>query len=212
MSKPETKQRILDAAEALFASEGYHATSLRGITAAAKVNLAAVNYHFGSKESLLEAVIMRRLGPLNEARLAQLDAVLKQAATAGRTPGCREILRSFVEPTLRLRNQGAHAEAFISLIGRTLAEPRGVAMSIFSRQMEPLMSRLFQALSQSMPGVSRQNLFWQVHFAIGSLSHLMRCHERHSLVPSGVSIDTPVDDLIELFLDFTTAGMEASAC
>ena len=208
MSQPETKQRILNAAEHLFAADGYHATSLRGITTAATVNLAAVNYHFGSKEALLEAVIVRRLSPLNEVRLGKLEALLKKAEQANEMPSVREILRTFVEPTLYLRQQGSDTEDFVALIGRILAEPRGVAMSIFIHHMEPLMIRLFQALTLSLPELSHQALFWRLHFVIGSLSHIMRCHERHSIAPDDVSIDLPVEELVEFFLDFTTAGME----
>jgi len=208
MSQPDTKQRILDAAEHLFARDGYHATSLRGITTTADANLAAVNYHFGSKEALLEAVIVRRLDPLNEIRNSQLEALLQKAELAGELPSCREVLRAFVEPTLRLRQQGSEAEDFIALIGRTLAEPRGIAMSIFLRHMQPLLQRIFQALALSLPALTEQDLFWRMHFTMGCLSHIMRCHERYSMVPDNVNIDLPVDELIEHFLDFTTAGME----
>lgn len=209
MCQPNTKQRILDSAEQLFAEEGFHATSLRNITASAEANLAAVNYHFGGKDALLEAVILRRLRPLNELRLDQLEAVLEGAAKTGEPPSCREVLRSFVEPTLRLRQQESSTEHFISLIGRTLADPKGFAMQVFRREMQPLMKRLFQALKLSLPGISQQELFWRVHFAIGSLSHLMRCHERHAMIPAEVSIEMPVEELIEVFLDFTVSGMEA---
>jgi AcrR family transcriptional regulator len=212
MSEPDTKQRILSAAEHHFARDGYHATSLRSITTAAKANLAAVNYHFGSKESLLEAVIERRLAPLNEVRLGQLEMLLKKAEQAKEMPVCRDVLRTFIEPTLRLRLQGSDSEDFVALIGRILAEPRGVAMTIFMAHMEPLMNRLFQALSLSLPGLSSQVLFWRVHFALGSLSHIMRCHERHAMVPEDVSVEMDVGDLVELFLDFATAGMEGKKC
>ena len=208
MSQPDTKQRILDAAEHLFARNGYHATSLRGITTTADANLAAVNYHFGSKEALLEAVIVRRLDPLNEIRRGQLEALLQKAELAGKLPSCREVLRAFVEPTLHLRQQGSETEDFIALIGRTLAEPRGIAMSIFLRHMQPLLQRIFQALALSLPALTEQDLFWRMHFTMGCLSHIMRCHERYSMVPENVNIDLPVDELIEQFLDFTTAGME----
>ena len=208
MSSPDTKTKILDAAEHLFARDGYHATSLRGITTAAKVNLAAVNYHFGSKEALLEAVIVRRLTPLNEIRRGRLETLLQKADSAGELPACRDVLRTFIEPTLRLRQQGSETEDFVALIGRTLAEPRGIAMAIFMRHMGPLIQRLFHALSLSLPDLSACDLFWRLHFAMGSLSHIMRCHERHAMVPEDVNIDLPVDELIEAFLDFTVAGME----
>jgi AcrR family transcriptional regulator len=210
MSLPDTKQRILDAAEHHLARDGYHATSLRAITATAGVNLAAVNYHFGSKESLLEAVIERRLTPLNEVRLGQLETLLKKTEQDGEVPACRDILRTFVEPTLRLRQKGSDSEDYVALIGRILAEPRGVAMAIFMRHMEPMMNRLFQALARSLPELSRQTLFWRVHFALGSLGHIMRCHERHAAVPEGVNVDLDVVDLVDEFLDFAVAGMEVT--
>ena len=210
MSLPDTKQRILSSAEHLFAKDGYHVTSLRSITAAAEVNLAAVNYHFGSKEALLEAVIVRRLGPLNEIRLGQLEAVLSRAKKAGARPSPREVIRTFVEPTFRLRQEGSEAAHFIRLIGHGLAEPQGLVMSIFMRHMNPIMLKLFAALEQALPDLSKQTLFWRVHFAIGSMSHVMRCHDRHSMTPENVSVDLETDELIEVFLDYTTAGLEAS--
>jgi AcrR family transcriptional regulator len=209
MCQPDTKQRILDSAEEHFASVGYHATSLRSITTTAEVNLAAVNYHFGSKEALLEAVILRRLRPLNELRGRRLDEVLQQAEQTGEVASCRDVLRCFIEPTLQLRQQGSETENFIALIGRALADPKGHAMAIFAREMQPLMQRLFQALSKSLPALSQKELFWKVHFAIGSLSHVMRCSERHAMVPADVDIDLPIDELVENFLDFTASGMEA---
>ena len=209
MCHSDTKQRILDSAEQHFADVGYHATSLRSITATAEVNLAAVNYHFGSKEALLEAVILRRLRPLNELRSRRLEDVLKNAEKAQEAPSCRDILHCFVEPTLRLRQPGSKAENFIALIGRTLADPQGRAMKIFAREMTPLMQRLFQAFAKALPEISTQEVFWKMHFAIGALSHVMRCSEKHAMVPADVNIDLSIDELIERFLDFTTSGMEA---
>src|SRR5436190_24366511 len=85
-----TKERILDAAESLFMEHGFEATSLRSITAAAAVNLAAVNYHFGSNEELFQAVLTRRLAPMNHDRLTLLTALERDAAP---TPvSCEQIL------------------------------------------------------------------------------------------------------------------------
>ena len=81
---PATKDRILDAAESLFMEHGFEATSLRSITAAAGVNLAAVNYHFGSKEELFQAVLTRRLDPMNQERVDLLDRFERDAAPAPR--------------------------------------------------------------------------------------------------------------------------------
>src|ERR1700686_696793 len=89
----DTKTRILNAAEKLFGLNGFDATSLRDITAEAQVNLAAVNYHFQSKESLIDAIIERRLEPVNRLRIEMLDA-------AGPTPTVEQIVDAFLSPLL----------------------------------------------------------------------------------------------------------------
>ena len=94
-----TKQRILDVAERLFAERGFSGTSLRTIIGEAGVNLAAVHYHFHSKDALLEAVILRRLEPVNRERLAMLEAC--EHAARGGPPAVEDILRAFIEPTVR---------------------------------------------------------------------------------------------------------------
>src|SRR6186997_1363866 len=100
-----TKPRILDAAEALFMEHGFEATSLRAITAAAAVNLAAVNYHFGSKEELFEAVLTRRLDPMNEQRIELLTRLEAKAAPAPLS--CDRILLALFVPALRLARDPA---------------------------------------------------------------------------------------------------------
>ncbi|HMC58416.1 MAG TPA: helix-turn-helix domain-containing protein, partial [Candidatus Solibacter sp.] len=91
----DTKQKILDTAERLFGEQGYDATSLRHIIAEAGVNLAAVHYHFGSKEELLDEVVVRRAGPVNEARIAMLDRL--EAAEG--PPVVEKVLEAFLLPT-----------------------------------------------------------------------------------------------------------------
>ena len=98
-----TKDRILDAAEALFMEHGFEATSLRAITAAAAVNLAAVNYHFGSKEELFQAVLTRRLDPMNQRRLALLDRFERDAASAPLS--CERIIVALFVPALPARGR-----------------------------------------------------------------------------------------------------------
>lgn len=207
--QPDTRQRILDAAEELFARRGFHATSLRVITRTAHVNLAAVSYHFGGKEALLDAVLARRLGPLNLVRHARLDQVSREAEASGGVPDLRALWCAFVEPTLSLRQADAGAEAFLTLIGQVLADTRGVMMASFLRQMAPLFLRLFEMTCQALPGVPRQLLFWRMHFAVGSLSHLMRCNDQSPVMPEGVSADVDVALLTDLLIDYTLAGLEA---
>src|SRR5579864_6361354 len=107
----DTKTRILEAAEKLFGSKGFDATSLRDITAEADVNLAAVNYHFQTKDSLIDAVIARRIEPINDKRRAMLD-------TAGPNPSVEQILIAFLAPVLF-----EDITQIAPLMGRILATP-----------------------------------------------------------------------------------------
>src|SRR6478735_927974 len=100
-----TKTRILDAAERLFVEHGFEATSLRSLTSAAGVNLAAVNYHFGSKEELFQAVLTRRLDPMNQERIELLGRVEREAG--GRTLSCDRILAAMFIPALKLARNPA---------------------------------------------------------------------------------------------------------
>jgi len=99
----ETRTRILDAAEELFMQHGFEATSMRQLTAKAGVNLAAVNYHFGSKDALIEAVFRRRLDPMNAARIAELEKL--------EGPSPEAIIRAFIGPGLRLLEDAKVAAA-----------------------------------------------------------------------------------------------------
>lgn len=210
--QPDTKERILDAAERLFAAEGFHSTPLRALTAEAGANLAAVNYHFGSKEALLEAVIERRLVPLNNIRREKLEGVREAARQAGRPPVARDVLRAFVEPTLRFRESGPGAEAFVRLVGRALAEPDDTIRTIFLRQIEPLIFLLFETLAEALPHLSRNDLFWRLNFALGAMGHTMCMAGRFPILPPGVAPSSDAASLTALILDFITAGMEAAPC
>jgi AcrR family transcriptional regulator len=202
----DTKQRLLDAAERLFAQQGFHATSLRAITGEAGANLAAVNYHFGSKEGLMEAVIDRRLTPLNKQRTAALDAALVTAAAEGRRPEAREVLRAFIEPTLRFRQ--AESRDFIALVGRMVSETDDTLRRIFVGRMEPFRNRVFEALKLALPDVSEAILNWRLHFTIGAMAHTMFMVNKHPF-PGAAPTEPDTEGLLGLLLPYVTAGMEA---
>src|SRR5438309_7430250 len=115
----ETTERILNTAERLFAERGYGATSLRSIIAAAEVNLAAVHYHFRSKEALLDAVLERRIEPLNRERMALLDEY--ERAAGDEPPSLEAILTALIAPPLRLARDPSFAKV-VKLIGRIYAD------------------------------------------------------------------------------------------
>ena len=202
----DTKQRLLDAAERLFAQAGFHAASLRAITGEAGANLAAVSYHFGSKEGLMEAVIDRRLTPLNAQRTAALDAALAAAEADGRPPTVRQILRAFIEPTLRFRQ--VESCDFIALVGRMVSETDDTLRRIFVGRMEPFRKRIFEALKLALPDTSEAILNWRLHFTVGAMAHTMFMVNKHPF-PGEVPSEPHTDGLLDLLLPYVTAGMEA---
>jgi AcrR family transcriptional regulator len=208
MSQQETKQKLLDVAEELFAKDGYSNTSLRAITGKAKVNLAAVNYHFGSKEALLAAVLERRLLPLNKLRTERLDQVMAAAKEAGRTPSAREVIGAFIEPTMAFRNSGKGAKSFIVLISRALGDPNPKVRSRFISCIRPLFDYLSQCLAVALPHLSDKDLFWRVHFMMGSLAHIMHGLDKEQMFPEEMVPDD-TSQLVDMMLGFLSAGMEA---
>jgi AcrR family transcriptional regulator len=209
MSVQGTKEKILDAAELLFAREGYHSTSLRALTAEAGVNLAAVNYHFGGKEALVGAVFDRRLKSLNESRMEQLRAVAERAGARGR-PEAEEILRAFIEPMVEYRSSGPGARDFSTLISRAMAEPDSTARTIFMEQMKPVFLLTFELLCRSLPRLSRSQVFSRLQFAVGAVNRCMCLSEKSPLLPEGVTPPQRADEILSLLIPFVTAGMAAT--
>ena len=209
MPQANTKTRILDAAEKLFAQEGFHNTSLRAITGQAGVNLAAVNYHFGSKDALLQAVFERRLRPLNEERRERLEGTLAAAAAAGRAPQTAELLRAFIEPTLALRNAGPGAKEFIALIGRALSEPDETVRDCFLQQVLPIFKLLYGGLQQALPQLPEALLFTRLQFTMGAMSQVMCASARPGLQLPGSPPPLEEAQLVEELIRFIGTGLEA---
>lgn len=209
MSQLDTKTRILNAAEQLFAKEGYHYTSMRAITGAAEVNLAAVNYHFGSKEALLKAVIERRLLPLNQIRIERIHAVLTAAAETEQRPETTDLLRAFIEPTLAFRNEGPGAVEFIALIGRALSEPDETVRTCFIQQVLPLFKLLFDSLHQALPDLPENVLLTRLQFTMGAMSHVMCISARPPLQIPGFPHPLADNCQAEELIGFARAGLEA---
>jgi AcrR family transcriptional regulator len=153
-----TKTKILDAAEKLFGERGFDATSLRDITTEADVNLAAVNYHFQSKESLIEAVIMRGAGPVNDKRIAMLEA-------AGPHPTIEQLIEAFVGPVLE-----QDFEPMAPLMARVLSSPE-VMKRVFKHHMETLSRRFAEGVAKILPELSPAEVIWRLHFTAGAMAH-----------------------------------------
>src|SRR5437667_364622 len=145
-----TQGRILDAAEALFMEHGFEATSLRQITTAANVNLAAVHYHFGSKEDLFEAVLTRRLDPMNQERLALLTRF--EHEWAPKPLSCEKILAAMFIPALKLaRDPERGGKNFLRLLGRAYADPAPFIRHFLSDQYAVVIARFKAAFGRALP-------------------------------------------------------------
>ncbi len=197
-----TKDRILDAAEALFAERGFGETSLRDITSAAGVNLAAVNYHFQSKDALIQAVFARRLGPLNEARLKLLDQV-EAAAGKGRLP-LEQVLRAFLEPLLRFEHAG-----FKRLFGRMYADPGDLFEKIFRRQFAEAKVRFMAAFRRALPDLDQVEFLWRFHFMIGAMAHTLSGLHHLEVISDGRCDPSDRDAMLARLIAFIAAGFRA---
>jgi AcrR family transcriptional regulator len=202
----DTKERILDTAERLFSEQGYAATSLRGIIAAAGVNLAAVHYHFHSKEALLEAVILRRSVPANRERLALLDRFEKEAGE--NPPPLEKVIEAFVAPTLHMsRDSQSGGIVFMKLLGRLHAE--GVLRPRITSQFGDVLERFGAALRAALPDLPPEELFWRVNLAIGALAQTLRGESKDLETISNVSLSFDSETVLERLVAFLSAGFRA---
>src|SRR5258706_4650282 len=160
----ETRTRILDAAEELFMQHGFEGTSMRTLTAKASVNLAAVNYHFGSKDALIEAVFRRRLDPMNAARIAELDRL--EAASAA--PSADAIIRAFLRASLAMiEDVKSGGRNFTRLLGRAYTEPSKPIRALIGQLYAPAMARYKSAFERALPELPKDELIWRMHFMFG---------------------------------------------
>jgi AcrR family transcriptional regulator len=171
LSPADTKTRILDAAEGLFVSGGFDSMSMRQITSAAGVNLAAVNYHFGSKDALIQAVLARRLDPLDGQRLTMLDTF---EATYGAGLTCEHVLVALFLPAVRIfRSDAPMADRFLQFIGRAYTDPSPVVRDFIQTNYLQTLGRFFFAFQRTLPELSRQDLGFRLNFAMGALSGIL---------------------------------------
>jgi len=204
-----TPGRILDAAERLFLDHGYDGTSSRMITAAARVNLAAVNYHFGGKSGLFQAMLARRLDALHEARLALLEAEL--AAAGGKPLACERILAALFIPALTLARDARRGGAdFLRLLGRAYVDPSPALRAFLSERYAPSIGRFKDAFAQALPHLAARELAWRLHFVMGALAYTLAGTDAWKLIAALNPTETGNDRrLLQRLAPFLIAGLQA---
>lgn len=158
MAAADTRTRILDAAERLFAEQGFDATSLRQVTAAAGTNLAAVNYHFGAKAALLPAVVARIIEPVSVRQRERLEE-LEASTTA---PTVEELVEAFVTPITELFAQRDRGPTLARMFARILGDPGAHMRQMMTGETQYTAERYEGAFAQLLPRLSREELWWRV--------------------------------------------------
>ena len=205
----ETRTRILDAAEELFMQHGFEGTSMRQLTSRAGVNLAAVNYHFGSKNALVEAVFRRRLDPMNAERIAALERIESEAE--GRALAPEAIIRAFIGTGLRMIEDGrSGGRNFIRLLGRTYTDPAKHIRVLIGQLYAPAMARFKAAFQRALPQMPPDELNWRMHFMFGTLAYTLAATDTVQLIAGCKPEDRYDSQLLEERLTtFLASGLAA---
>jgi AcrR family transcriptional regulator len=205
----ETQVRILDAAEELFMQHGFEGASMRMLTARAEVNLAAINYHFGSKDALIEAVFRRRLDPMNAARTAELERL--EAEAQGRPLAAERVIRAFIGPSLALIGDAkCGGRNFIRLLGRSYTDPSKGIRHLIGGLYAPAMARFKAAFEKSLPQMPSDELVWRMHFMFGTLAYTLAATDTVQLIAGCKPEDRYDAQLLEERLAaFLVAGLRA---
>ena len=203
----ETKTMIMNAAEKLFAAQGYAAPSLRAITQAADVNLAAVNYHFGGKLGLLEAIYNRRIAPMNQTRIELLEKLEK---TWGARPIPLEgLVESFVKPALSM-SRDENGKHFVTLLGRSYMEPKPVLQEQVRGMFSEVSERFATSFERTLPYLSRDELYCRMHFMVGVLAYCMSGADLMRMIASSHFLENASSEtLINNLVSFICNGMAA---
>ncbi len=202
-----TKERILDAAEHLFADLGYAGASVRAITSKAGVDLGAVRYHYGSKEGLFSSVVERRVNPLCGERLAMLDAIETEYPN-GSVP-LEGIIEAFVRPGVQLVTNAAHGRDWIKLIGRMRVEP-GPFVGAVQQPYEEMLARFLKAFELALPQLSKQELTYRFFFLFGvQINALIDDGTLLALNRKAQTIHQDPKGVMQRLIRFVTAGMTA---
>lgn len=209
MARPDTMDRILDTAEVLFAQKGFAETSLRAITSKAGVNLAAVNYHFGSKEALIQAVFKRFLNPF----CARLDSLLEQLESDTSNSVTLERLLATLSQSALAVQQGEpqRVTIFFRLSGLAYSQVQGHLRRFFRENYAEVFERFLRQLALAVPEVPPMEMFWRVHFALGAtIFTLSGMDPLRAICRSDFAVEVTPQQVEERLLAFVGGGIRAA--
>ncbi|WP_262695385.1 TetR/AcrR family transcriptional regulator [Kordiimonas aquimaris] len=203
---PKRKDRILDAAEALFAKHGFDGVSMRMVADSAEVDLALSSYHFGNKRGLFDAVLMRRAEVWNTARLDALEKLKSEAGTNG--PSVEEIIDAFLRPMLANGYQDdpgwRHYFELVAQVNSSF-EWGGQLMT---KYFDPVVRKFMDALKQALPDADPVDLYWCYHFLSGALTLTFAHTGRIDQLSDGVVKSEDMLGAYERMVPFVSAGFK----
>ena len=209
MAQLDTVSRILDTAETLFAEKGFAETSLRTITSKAKVNLAAVNYHFGSKKALIQAVFARYLDPFSESFNLEMDRL--EAEYSGQEIPLEAVLQTLTQTVITMPSPTRNGlSVFMRLLGLAYTQAQGHMRRYLQEQYGTVFFRfttMVREASSDLPDVER---FWRLHFMLGSAVFTMSSLDAlKDIAEKDFGEQTRVRDVVQRLIPFVSAGMSA---
>ncbi|HTL19204.1 MAG TPA: TetR family transcriptional regulator [Steroidobacteraceae bacterium] len=201
------KERILDAAEQLFAHRGFYGVSLRDITQAAGVDVALVGYHFGGKRELFTAVFERRAELLNSERLERLEAVRSEALPG--TPALEAIIGAFTQPVLERSARGGPGwKSYFALVAYVNNSPE-FGPQLMTRHFDPLVERFIEVMREALPSCPPREIYWGYQFLTGALTLTFAETGRIDQLSGGLCRASDLDGVHERLAPYVAAGMRA---
>ena len=200
-----TKERLLVVAGELFADRGFDSVSLRMITDRANVNLASVNYHFGSKEELIGAVVDDIVRPVNERRLSLLSLIDYTTQDP-----IRKIIHAFIDPVFDLSDSGNDDNKYYKLISRCIASRDERVSSIIIKQFPEVLAQFVSALTKALPSIDSNSAHLKIMFMAGALAHSLFHFENLLLISEGRFDLNSTEVLKSELVSFLLTGMNAS--
>ena len=203
----ETQDRILSAAEELFSNHGYHGTSIRGVTQKARVNLAAIHYHFGDKKSLYCKVIANRLRSVNQARQAGLESALKYAND--KPIPLALLVDIYARPLFELCIPDRSGVGVIKLLGRILAEPLPFVDDLLAAELHPVTAQFAQAIRRHLPSLTPEEFMWRISFVVGAMHHTLATLHRMKDLTRGLCRNNDSMNALQYFVQFASVTLSA---
>jgi AcrR family transcriptional regulator len=201
-----TKNKILDAAENLFAIQGFNGTSLREITSRAEVNLAAVNYHFGSKKELIKSVMSRYMNELSPRLELSLVNICEQENLT-----LLEVFSAFIEPLLSLNEFKENGTSnFLQLLGRGYSDRQGFLRWFLTTQYPGVINNFVKAVQKAYPALTTEEMFWRLHFTMGTVVFTMSSSDALiDIAKSDFDKTMDIAGVIKKVIPYVAAGVAA---